>query len=151
MPPETLIPLATKYVTDLILENEEVKKFPQDFVTAGMLWVRSWFLKPDDPVTKTIVESETQPVAVKEAVLAAKLSELIKNPQFVEELKVQLAAYAQHSPTAKNIIDGADIDITGSVHIGDKTDPGSPNYDQKNIVKGGTVIKARGDFRLGDG
>lgn len=148
---ETLLPLATKYVTDLVLENEEVKKFPEEFVTAGMLWVRSWFLKSDDPVTKTIVESEAQPVAVKEAVLTAKLNELMKNPQFVEELKGQLAAYAQHSPTAKNIIEGGNIDVTGSVHIGDKVDAGSANYDQKNIVKGGTTIKAGGDFRLGGG
>ena len=103
-------------------------------------------LKLDDPITKSIVESETQPVAIKEAVLEAKLSELLKNPQFVEELKAQLATYAQHSLTAKNIMDGGAIDVVGSVHIGDKTGGDTTNYDQKNIVKGGTAIKAGGDF-----
>ncbi|MEZ0483420.1 hypothetical protein [Fibrella aquatica] len=146
-----MIPVAIKYVTDLLLENEEVKKFPKDFVTAGMLWVRSWFLKEDDPVTKGIIESETQPTAVKEAVLEAKLKELLKNPQFVQELQAQLATYAQHSPTAKNIIDGANIDVTGSVHIGDTGITDAATYDQKNVVKSGSVIKAGGDFRLGDG
>ena len=148
---EALIPIATKYVTDLVLENEEVKKFPKDFVTAGAKWVRSWFLKPDDPVTKSTIESETQPVAVKEAVLEAKLSELLKNPQFVEELKAQLSAYAQHSPTAKNVIEGSSIDVTGSVYIGDKAGDDSAAYDQKNVVRQSSIIKAGGDFRLGDG
>ena len=148
---ETLLPLAIKYVADLVLENEEVKKFPKDFVTEGAKWVRSWFLKEDDPVTKSIIESETQPMVVKEAVLGAKLSELMKNPQFVEELKAQLVAYAHHSPTAKNIVEGGNIDVTGSVYIGDKAGDDSAAYDQKNVVRQGSIIKAGGDFRLGDG
>jgi hypothetical protein len=148
---ETLIPLATKYVTDLVLENEEVKKFPKDFLTEGMKWVRSWFIRDDDPITKTIVESAEQPVAVKEAVLEAKLHDLLKNPQFVEELKTQLTAYAAHSPAAKNIIDGANIEVTGSAHIGDKDASGAAVGSEKNVIKGGSTLKIGGDFRLGDG
>jgi hypothetical protein len=148
---ETLIPLAKTYVIDLILENEEVKKFPKDFVTEGMKWVRSWFIRDDDPVTKTIVESAAQPAAVKEAVLEAKLTELLKNPQFVAELQAQLAAYAQHSPTAKNIFEGQSLDVTGSVHIGDVgTSADDAAYARKNIIGPGSTIKSGGDFHLGD-
>lgn len=146
---ETLIPIATNYVTDLLLENEEVKKFPKDFVTEGMKWVRSWFIRDEDPVTKTIVES-AQPAAVKEVVIEAKLKDLLNNPQFVEELKAQLATYAQHNPTAKNIFEGQSLDITGSIHIGDSGIADTTTYDRKNIVGLGATIEAGGDFHLGD-
>ena len=48
---------AAKFVFDLILENEEVKKFPRDFVTASMKWVRSWFLTDDDPQTAAVLQA----------------------------------------------------------------------------------------------
>ncbi len=104
---ESMIALAKTYVFDLVLTNEEVQKFPKDFVSASMRWIRSWFLV-DDPVTTTIVESD-KPAAVKEAVLEAKLSDLLKNPQFVAELQAQLATYQLHSSRLKNVVDNAQI------------------------------------------
>lgn len=144
---ESLIPLAKTYVFDLVLGNEEVKKFPGDFITASMKWIRSWFLE-DDPTAKAVVESDS-PTVAKEAVLGAKLNELLKNPQFVEELNGQLAAYNAHRSRIKNVANNAQIEVQGTVHIGDKGTGDATGYDEKNVVKGGS-IKAGQDFHLGD-
>lgn len=144
---ESLIPPALKYLSDLVLDNEEVKKFPKDFVTASMKWIRSWFLE-DDPTAKAVVDSDS-PAVAKEAVLGAKLNELMKNPQFVEELNGQLAAYNAHRSRIKNVADNAQIEVQGNVHIGDKGPGEDTGYDEKNVVKGGS-IKAGQDLHLGD-
>ena len=91
---------ATGFILNLLLENEEVKKFPQDFITASMQWVRSWFLT-DDPETEKVVNSN-QPPAVKQAVIEAKLEYLLKNPQFEQELKARLGEYEWHSAKTFN-------------------------------------------------
>lgn len=144
---ETVIPLAKTYVFDLVFNNEEVKKFPGDFVTASMRWIRSWFLE-DDPTAMAVVESDS-PTIAKEAVLGAKLTELLKNPQFVEELQEQLADYQTHCSRIKNVADNAQIEAQGTVHIGDKGASEATQYDEKNVAKGGS-IKAGQDFHLGD-
>lgn len=145
---ETLIPLAKTYLFDLLIDNEEVKKFPKDFVTASMLWIRSWFLE-DDPTAKAVVESAS-PTVAKEAVLEAKLKELLKNPKFEDELKAKLEEYKTHSGNFKNVVDGAEITADGNVHIGDKGLVTNDSYNEKNIVKGEAKIKAGKDFHLGD-
>jgi hypothetical protein len=144
-----LLETATAYILGIITENEEVKKFPREFVSASMRWISSWFLE-DDPVTKSIVENAALPEAVKKPVVEAKLNVLKDNPAFMAELATQLQTYAQHQSTRKNIIEQAEIDIKGNVHIGDKDKATNENYDEKNIIKGGS-LKAGGDFRLGDG
>ncbi len=35
-----LIETATTYLLDLLVKNEAIKKFPQDFVTESVKWVR---------------------------------------------------------------------------------------------------------------
>lgn len=144
---DSLIPAALKYVADLVLDNEEVKKFPADFVTASMKWIRSWFLE-DDPVTKSVVESDS-PVVAKEAVLKAKLEQLLKNPQFAQELNQQMAAYTTERSRIKNVADNAELEAQGNLRIGDKGTGDATVYDQKNIIKGGSA-KAGQDFQLGD-
>lgn len=144
----SLIATAMPYLTDLLLKNEEVQKFPKDFVSASMRWIRSWFLE-DDPVTKKVVESD-KPAVVKEAVLEAKLEELLKNPQFEQELRAQLATYQEHRSRIKNVVDNAQIEAVGNVHIGDKGATDSTLYEEKNVVKDGSTIKAGKDFHLGD-
>ena len=52
-----LIEKATAYVLGALLQNEEFKKFPQDFISASVEWVRSWFLK-DDPKTEAKLSSD---------------------------------------------------------------------------------------------
>lgn len=146
----SLIASASAYVLDLLMENEEVKKFPQDFITASMQWVRTWFLVDDDPVTKTILEAKDQAAPVKKAILEAKLKTLLDNPTFAEELKGQLVKYEQQRAKIKNVLgENAEIDATGNVRIGDQgaavQDEG---YDEKNVVKG--KIKSGGNVTIGD-
>lgn len=142
-----LIETATTYLLDLLVKNEEVKKFPQDFVSASMQWVRSWFLA-DDPVTEKVINSD-KPAAVKEAVVEAKLEELMKNPQFVEELKAKVYEYERHRKRQKNVVgESAHIEAAGNVRLGDQGAATDEGYDQKNVVQG--KIKAGGDVSIGD-
>jgi spore germination protein GerM len=134
------------YLSDLVLKNEEVQKFPKDLLSASMRWIRSWFLE-DDPVTKTVVES-TAPTVAKEAVLEAKLRELLKNPQFEQELRAQLATYETHRPRLKNVVDNAKIEAQGNVRLGDTGITDSGTYDEKNVVKGGSI--SGNDVHIGD-
>jgi hypothetical protein len=122
------------YLSDLVLKNEEVQKFPKDLMSASMRWIRSWFLE-DDPVTK-------------EAVLEAKLRELLKNPQFEQELRAQLATYETHRPRLKNVVDNAKIEAQGNVRLGDTGITDSGTYDEKNVVKGGSI--SGNDVHIGD-
>jgi hypothetical protein len=148
-PTMALIETATTYILGLLTENEELQKFPKEFVNESVKWVKSWFLKPDDPVTSSILSHKDLPEAVKKTVLETKIKTLETDDTFMKELKERLAAFEQHKARIKNVVVDADIDVKGNVHIGDKGTSSGDSYDEKNIVKGGT-IKAGGDFRLGD-
>ena len=141
--------IALNYIVSIVTENEEVKKFPKDFVTASMQWIRSWFLI-DDPIIERIIENPTKSVDVKKELLEEKLQILKDNPLFIKELEAQLAVYQVQRERLKNVVDNSDIDVEGNVHIGDKDAFSGNDFDQKNIVKN-SKIKAGGDFRLGDG
>lgn len=140
---------ATKYILDLLTENEELKKFPKEFVNESVKWVKSWFLKPEDPKATAKLEDPNKSMEVKKDIIQDKLDDLKDNAQFQKELTERLAAFEQQRTRLKNVVSNADIDVKGSVHIGDKSSSSGDNYDEKNVVKGGT-IKAGGDFRLGD-
>jgi hypothetical protein len=144
-----MLETATKYILDLLTENEELKKFPKEMIDESVKWVKSWFLKPEDPVTSTILGNKDLPEAVKKPVLEAKIKSLETDAAFMSELKERLSAFEQQRAKLKNVVTNADIDVKGNVHIGDKGSSAGDNYDEKNIIKGGT-IKAGGDFRLGD-
>ncbi len=139
---------ALDYIVGIVTQNEEVKKFPGDFVSASMQWIRSWFLI-DDPVTAAKLADPARSEESKKTLIESKIETLNENPQFVEELRAQLAAFEQQRARLKNVVTDADIDVKGNVHIGDKGSASGDHYDEKNIVKGGT-IKTGGDFRLGD-
>jgi hypothetical protein len=143
-----LLEKALDYIVGILTENEEVKKFPKDFVTASMQWIRSWFLI-DDPKTTAKLADPTRSLDSKKTIIETKLEDLNENPQFVKELTEQLNGFEQQRARLKNVMTDADIDVKGSVHIGDKGASSGDNYDEKNVIKGGT-IKAGGDFRLGD-
>lgn len=139
---------ATSVILNILLENEEVKKFPQDFVTASMKWIRSWFLTDDDALGNSVLESAgNEPL--KKMVVEQKLTGLIENETFKQELKTLLDAYSTEKTKVKNLVENANIEVDGSVRIGDQGTSGGDDYDQRNIVRGST-IKAGGDFRLGD-
>lgn len=144
-----MLETATKYILDLLTENEELKKFPKEFVNESVKWVKSWFLKPEDPKNTAKLEDPNKSIEVKKDIIQDKLDDLKDNPQFTKELTERLAAFEQQRARLKNVVTDADIDIKGSAHIGDKGSSSGDNYDEKNVIKGGT-IKAGGDFRLGD-
>ncbi len=144
---DSLIPPALKYITDVVLDNEEVKKFPNDFITASMKWISSWFLE-DDPTAKAVVESDI-PAVAKEAVLKVKLTELLKNPQFAQELNEHLATYNVQRSRIKNVAVDAQIEAQGNVHIGDKGTGDTTAYHEKNVIKGSSITAGK-DFHLGD-
>lgn len=143
-----LLETALEYIVGIVTENEEVKKFPKDFVTASMKWIRSWFLV-DDPKTEAKLTDPHRSLDSKKTLIETKLEALNENPQFVRELREKLNLFEQQRARLKNVISEADIDAKGSIHIGDKGISSDDHYDEKNIIKGGT-IKSGGDFRLGD-
>ena len=143
-----LLATATKYILDLLTDNEELKKFPKEFIDASVTWVKSWFLIPEDPKTNAKLEDPNKPVEVKKDIIQDKLEALTDNAQFQKELKELLAAFEQFT-RLKNVVQDADIDVKGSVHIGDKGSASGEHYDEKNVIKGGS-INAGGDFRVGD-
>ena len=143
-----LLKTALDYIFSIITENEAVKSFPKDFITASTQWIRSWFLI-DDPKTAAKLAEPTRSDESKKTLIEAKLEDLLENADFVKELEERLAAFEQQKSRLKNVVNNANIDAQGNVHIGDKGSSSSDNYDQKNVIQGGT-IKAGGDFRLGD-
>lgn len=144
----TILTKALNYIVGIVTENEEVKKFPKDFVTASMQWVRTWFLV-DDPKAEAKLNDPQRSEESKRTIIESKLEDLQDNPTFMKELAEHLAAFEAQKAKQKNVLSDTDVDVKGSIHIGDKGGAGSDGYDQKNIVKDST-IKAGGDFRLGD-
>jgi hypothetical protein len=144
-----LIEKAAEYILNIITEDETVKGFPKEFIAESAKWVKSWFLKPEDPKTNAKLEDPNKSIEVKKDIIQDKLADLKGNTQFQKELTERLAAFEQQRSRLKNVVSNADIDVKGSVHIGDKGSSSGDNYDEKNIIKGST-IKAGGDFRLGD-
>ena len=98
-----LIETATKYILDLLTENEELKKFPKEFVTESAKWVKSWFLTPEDPKATAKLEDPQKPIEVKKDIIEDKLAELKDNPIFMQELTAQLTAYAAEKRKSYNI------------------------------------------------
>jgi hypothetical protein len=144
-----LIETATQYILDLLTGNEELKKFPKEFIDASVTWVKSWFLVPDDPKTNAKLEDPNKSMEVKRDIIEDKLADLQDNAQFIQELTERLAAFDKQISRLKNAVSDADIEVQGDVHIGDKGNATGEHYDEKNVIKGSN-IKAGGDFRLGD-
>lgn len=144
----SLIQKATDYIFGIVLEDETVKNFPKEFVSESAKWIRSWFLK-DDPKTEAKLTDPDRSTDSKKTIIETKLEDMIEDPTFKTALEQRLSQFEQQKNRLKNMVSDADIDVKGSVHIGDKGSASGDNYDEKNIIKGGT-IKAGGDFRLGD-
>ena len=130
---------AKKYLLDFILENEEVKKFPKDFVTASMQWIRSWFLI-DDPVSGAILDMPGNET-VKQVIVDQKLPKLLENEQFKKELNERIAALSaekdrihQEIITQKNVVNNSSINAGGNVIIGDKNTQAGGNIYYGDII-----------------
>ena len=143
-----MLETAAKYILDLLTENEELKKFPKEFVNESVKWVKSWFLKPEDPKNTAKLEDPNKSIEVKKDIIQDKLEDLQSNAQFQKELTERLAAFEQQKGKLKNIVGkNAEIDSDGDVVVGDTGGSIQDNYDQKNIVEG--KIKGK-NVRIGD-
>ena len=143
-----LLEKALDYIVDIVTENEEVKKFPKDFVTTSMQWIRTWFLV-DDPKTEAKLQDPNRSVESKRTLIETKLENLQENPAFMQELTQKLESLEQQKTRLKNVMVKAKVEVDGNVHIGDRGNSSGDDYDEKNVIKDST-IKAGGDFRLGD-
>lgn len=119
-----LLEKAGAFILQALLENEEFKKFPKDFVTESVLWVRSWFLK-DDPKMEEKLQSDKSE-DYKLGVVESKLETLWENPQFKQELESKLEAMERHAAAMpqiiqqKNVISNSPLTAGRDIHIGDK-------------------------------
>ena len=135
---------ATKFVTSLLTENEELRKFPKEFVDASVKWIRTWFLK-DDPVMEAVLVSKGN-YDLKAKVVAARLPLLEKDEQFMKELGRRMADYER----MKNVILNSKVDVKGNADIGDKGKDGDDGrFGTKNAILGSEVTVS-GSMTLGD-
>ncbi|MFZ4428707.1 MAG: CHAT domain-containing protein [Saprospiraceae bacterium] len=144
-----MLTTATKFILDMLLEHEELKNFPKEFVQEAGLWVKSWFLKPEDPKSSAKLLDTGKPVEDKIDIIEDILKELENNRQFQQELAAHLAAFEEQRARIKNVVTDAKIAVKGDVHIGDKGLSNDDGYHKKNVVQGGH-FEVGGGFRLGD-
>lgn len=144
-----LLETAAAYILNIITENEEVKKFPKEFVTESAKWVKSWFLTPEYPKATAKLEDPQKPIEVKKDIIEDKLAELKGNPVFMQELTAQLTAYATEKRKSYNTIEDAEITAKGNFHQGNTGGTSNSDADDKNTIKR-TKINIDGDFRQGD-
>ncbi len=120
-----LIEKATRFVLGALLENEEFKKFPQDFITASVQWVRSWFLE-DEPRLEEKIKSPDRTEDNKRGLVESKTERLIENPQFLRELEARLAEYERHAAAIQHTVN------------------------QDKVIQNSSINTGGGDFRQGD-
>ena len=140
---------AVPYILGIIVNDETIKTFPKEFVAESAKWVKSWFLRPEDPKTTTRLTNPENSPDYKKPIIEDKLEYLLQNPVFTRELEEKLREYDTHKTRRKNILNGSNLDIQGNYQIGDSGTPSADAYDEKNIVNNST-IKIVGDFHLGD-
>lgn len=105
-----MLDTAVKFILDLVLQNEEVKKFPGDFLTTSMKWVRSWFLTDEDPATATVINSPQSSLEEKQEAVRKKTETLLENPAFRRELEGYLKKYDEiRVENSHNVLIGSTI------------------------------------------
>ncbi len=144
-----MLETATKYVLDLLTENEELKKFPKEFTNEAIKWVKSWFLTPEDPKTNAKLEDPNKSIEVKKDIVQDKLDDLKENAQFQKKLTERLAAFEQLKTTKFNVIEGGSYKIKGNAHIGTIGTTTDRQADEENVIRNGQ-FEVGGDFRLGN-
>lgn len=144
-----LLETAAEYILGILVQNEEVKKFPKEFLDESVKWVKSWFLK-DDSMTTSLITNPALPPEAKKAVVDAKLKTLDDAGQLPAELTARIEAFLEQKKRIKNVMIGGSIDVKKDVHIGDTELGNDTGLTEKNVLKNVTV-KTDGGFRLGDG
>jgi Effector-associated domain 11 len=139
----------TKFVLDLLTENEELKKFPQEFISESVKWVKSWFLTPEDPKSTAKLADPNKSIEVKKDIIEDKLAELKDNALFMKELAAKMAAFEQQKTTKRSIIEGGSFKIKGNAHVGSVDASNQQQVDEENVLKN-THFEVDGDFHLGN-
>ena len=144
-----LLETAAEYILNILTDNEDVKRFPKEFMGESVKWVKSWFLTPEDPKNTAKLEDPKKSIDVKKDIIADKLEDLKDNPTFMKELMAKIQAYEGHKRTSLNTIDDTELDVKGSFHQGNTGSESSNKADEQNTIKR-SKITVGGDFRQGD-
>jgi Effector-associated domain 11 len=148
-----LLETAAEYVLGIIVEDDNFKKFPKEFIGESVKWVKSWFLTAEDPKTTAKLEDPKKSIEYKKDIIDDKLEELKDNSTFMQELTAKIHAYETHKSTSLNTIDDTELDVKGSFrqgNTGGETDGESSNKAmEQNTIKR-SKITVDGDFRQGD-
>jgi hypothetical protein len=140
---------AAEYLFGIITENEEVKKFPKEFLNESIKWVKSWFLTPEDPISAKILTNPNKSESSKKDIIEAKLENLQGNAVFMKELEEKLQLYAVEKRKSFNVIDETELNVAGSFRQGNTGGVSNNDADDKNVIKR-SKITVGGDFRQGD-
>lgn len=141
-----IITTGTEYILQAFSKNEKAKQFKNDFISAFIDWVRPIFLE-DDPTAKVVLEMDGAE-AVKKEIIANKLSVLLKDEQFRQELEEWIEQLETNTIKEKGIVRDSELEIDGDVNIGDQGATSNTHWDRKNIVES-SKIKGK-KFNLGD-
>ena len=149
-----LVSMGVGLLVNTLVKNKEVNSAVDDFISDSVKWVRGWFKKKDKDLLINKLEASPDSVEAKQEVSTA-MGDMLSDETFKTELQKWIAESKKPNPsiknviTKKNVVEDANVEVGGSVKIGDKT-AGEGEYDQKNVIKNSN-IKAGGDFTLGDG
>jgi hypothetical protein len=140
---------AAEYILGIIVEDDNFKKFPKEFMGESVKWVKSWFLTPEDPKTTAKLEDPKKSIEYKKDIIDDKLEELTTNTAFMQELIIKIQAYKAHKRTIMNTIDNTELDVKGSLRQGNSGGESSNKATEQNTIKR-SKITVGGDFRQGD-
>jgi hypothetical protein len=144
-----LLETAAEYILGIIVEDDNFKKFPKEFIGESVKWVKSWFLTPEDPKTTAKLEDPKKSVEYKKDIIDDKLEELTTNTAFMQELIIKIQAYETHKQTSLNTINDTELDVKGSFRQGNTGGESSNKAMEQNTIKR-SKITVGGDFRQGD-
>jgi Effector-associated domain 11 len=140
---------AAEYILGILVEDDNFKKFPKEFMGESVKWVKSWFLTPEDSKTTAKLEDPKKSVEYKKDIIDDKLEELKDNATFMQELTTKIHAYEAHKRTSLNTIDDTELDVKGSFRQGNTGGESSNKATEQNTIKR-SKITVGGDFRQGD-
>ncbi len=141
-PISTILTIALGYILKGAAESKTAEKAKDELLGGFWQWIRPLFLEE-------VPEVATQPDAPEvQARAADKLTALIEDETFFQELVKRVTALQKAGIREKNIVRG-DITRVKKIRIGDKVYDPHDTYDRKNILEGN--VTDADEFVLGDG
>lgn len=141
-PISTFLTIALGYILKGAAESKTAEKAKDELLGGFWQWIRPLFLED-------VPEVATKPDAPEvQAQAADKLTALIEDETFFQELVKRVTALQKAGIREKNIVRG-DIVRVKKIRIGDKVYDPNDTYDRKNFVEGN--VTDADEFVLGDG